>query len=76
MPHLIAAPTLLDIYTRQVEMSTALAVIQERLKVIPDQEQRLRRLEDARSRIIGAAVSVSVIVSALGAWIGAIFSHH
>lgn len=39
--------TLLDIYTRQVEMNAQLAVIHEQLRAIPDHENRLRALETA-----------------------------
>lgn len=76
-PPLPSAPvTLLDIYTRQVEMGAQLAVIHEQLKAIPDHEMRLRILESSRSKLLGAAIAVSAIVSALGTWIGLALTHH
>jgi hypothetical protein len=70
-PAMAAAPvTLLDIYTRQVEMGGQLAVIHEQLKAIPDHENRIRRLEEAKARIYGAAFAISAVTSVAGAWFG------
>ncbi len=52
------------------KISTQIAVMDERVKAIPDHETRLRRLEEARAKIIGGAVAVSALVSGLGTWIG------
>ena len=73
----MASPvTLLDIYTRQMEVSAALAVIHEQLKTVPDHEQRIRRLEASRAKLVGAAVAISATVSALGTWLGLVVAHH
>lgn len=75
-PQLAAAPvTLLDVYTRQVEMGATLAVIHEQLKAIPDHEARIRILEASRSKLIGAAVAVSAAVSGVGTWLGIVLTH-
>jgi hypothetical protein len=72
-----AAPvTLLDIYTRQVEMGAQLAVIHEQLKAIPDHETRIRALERFRFSLLGAAIAVSAAVSGLGTWVGLAVTQH
>lgn len=71
-PHLQmpAAPvTLLDIYTRQVEMGAQLGVIHEQLKAIPDHETRIRSLEAASAKLIGACLVVSALAGGAAAWI-------
>jgi hypothetical protein len=74
-PEIPATPvTLLDIYTRQVEMDGRLAVIHEQLKAIPDHESRIRRLEETRARIYGGAFAISVVTSALAGWFGPLIS--
>jgi hypothetical protein len=75
-PALVSPVSLLDIYTRQIEISAALAVVHEQLKTVPDHEQRIRRLEASRAKLVGAAVAVSATVSALGTWIGLVAVHH
>lgn len=71
-----AAPvTLLDIYTRQVEMGAQLAVIQDRLTLLPDHEQRLRVLELARAKIYGAAAVLGATAGGGAAWIALAVSH-
>lgn len=59
--------TLLDIYTRQVEMASTLAVIHEQLRAIPDHETRLRSLERWKyalpTSLLFAIVSVAVTVA-------------
>lgn len=72
-----AAPvTILDVFTKQVEMGAQLAVIHEQLKAIPDHEQRIRALETSRAKLTGAAVVISAIVSAGGTWISLAIAHH
>ena len=68
--------TLLDVSKQLAEMRIALAVNHEQLKDIPDHEQRLRRLETSRAKLIGAAVTVSATISALGTWLGLVLTHH
>lgn len=75
-PAMASPVTLLDIYTRQMEVSAALAVIHEQLKTVPDHEQRIRRLEASRAKLVGAAVAISATVSALGTWLGLVVAHH
>jgi hypothetical protein len=71
-----AAPvTLLDIYTRQIEMGGQLTLINERLNAIPDHENRIRALEASKAKLYGAAVTLSVGGSAAGTWIGIILAH-
>ncbi len=73
---LAAAPvTLLDIYTRQIEMGGQLTLINERLNAIPDHENRIRILEASKAKLYGAAITLSVVGSAAGTWIGIIISH-
>lgn len=52
------------------KMQASLAVITEKLTDLPDHEARIRVLEAAMWRIIGAALGVSAVTSAIGAWIG------
>lgn len=75
-PMMAAAPvTLLDIYTRQVEMGGQLAVIHEQLRAIPDHEARIRRLEEAKARIYGAAFAISVVTSTIAGYLGHVLTH-
>jgi hypothetical protein len=75
-PSLVSHVTLLDIYTRQMEIGATLAVLHEQLKAVPDHEQRIRRLEASRAKLIGATLAVSATVSALGTWVGLVLGHH
>jgi hypothetical protein len=59
--------TIVDVYTRQVEMNATLATIQEQLKAIPDHEQRIRALERWRYSLPMAFVSAAASV-ALSVW--------
>ena len=71
MPAMQASPvTILDVYTKQVQLDGKLDLINERLQAIPDHEARLRVLEAGRAKLIGAALAVSTVVSAGGTWIG------
>jgi hypothetical protein len=75
-PQVPQAPvTLLDIYTRQVEMGAQLAVIHEQLKAIPDHEQRIRLLEAARAKVWGAAAVLGAVGGGGAAWIALAVSH-
>jgi hypothetical protein len=56
------------------EMSAQLAVMDERLKDLPDHETRIRILENAKARLYGGAIAVSTLVSAAGTWIGFVIS--
>jgi hypothetical protein len=77
MPHIpAAAVTILDVYTKQVELGGQLDLINERLKQLPDHEARIRVLESARAKMFGAAVAVSCVVSAGGTWAGIVITHH
>lgn len=64
-----------QILMKQGEMGIQLAVISEQLKAVPDHENRIRVLETARAKQIGAAVAISALVSGLGTWIGIIVNH-
>ncbi len=76
-PPLISPPvTLLDIYTRQIELAGQLTLINERLSPIPDHENRIRSLEASKAKLYGAAVTLSVVGSAAGTWIGIVVTHH
>jgi len=59
-----------------MEISAALAVIHVQLKTVPDHEERIRRLEASRAKLVGAAVAVSATVSTLGTWLGLVVAHH
>lgn len=67
---------LVDVFAKQIEMGSQLAIITEQLKAIPDHEARIRVLEGAKAKLIGGAMAVSAIVSGLGTWIGAGILHH
>jgi hypothetical protein len=54
-------------------MSTQLAVIHQQVKAIPDHESRIRELESAKAKLIGAAVAISVVLSSFGTWV---VTHH
>jgi hypothetical protein len=71
-----APVTILDVYTKQIELAGDLKLIRQQLEAIPDHEGRIRRLEDARAKMIGAAVAVSALVSGLGTWIGVVLTRH
>jgi hypothetical protein len=71
----VASVSLLDVYTRQVEMGAQLAVIHEQLKAIPDHELRIRALESARARIWGAAITLGAIAGGGASWIALAVSH-
>ena len=71
-----ATVRLVDVFAKQVEMSAQLAVITEQMKAIPDHEVRIRALETAQAKLIGATVAVSALVSAAGTWIGFTITHH
>jgi len=76
-PPLPAAPvTILDVFTKQVEMGAQLAVIHEQLKMLPDHEQRLRVLEASRAKLYGVVVTVAAAVSAAGTWAGIVITRH
>jgi hypothetical protein len=73
---LVSAPvTLLDIYTRQVEMGAQLAVIGEQLKQLPDHEQRIRVLEASRARLAGACVAVGAVAGGAAGWVALVLTH-
>lgn len=42
-------------------MKVQLAVISEQLKAVPDHEARIRRLESARSKLVGAALAAGTL---------------
>ena len=54
--------TLLDIYTRQVQLDSKVDVIHEQLKAIPDHEDRIRALERWRY-----ALPMSLVLAVLSA---------
>jgi hypothetical protein len=72
----IAAPTtdgmLAQILVEQGKQGTRLAVISEKLSVLPDHEDRLRALERFRFTLMGAVVVISALFSAGATWIGLI----
>ncbi len=71
-----APVTILDVYTKQIELGAQLAVIHEQLRAIPDHESRLRALERFRFTLMGAAIAVSAAVSGVGTWLGLMISRH
>ena len=86
-----APVTILDVYTEQIKLGAQLSVIHEQLKAIPDHEARIRTveavlppnlearlgsLETTKAKMIGAAVAVSALVSALGTWVGIALTRH
>lgn len=71
-----APVTLLDIYTRQVEMGAQLAVIAEQLKQLPDHENRLRVLEASRARLTGVCVTLAAITGGGAGWVALAVTRH
>lgn len=65
-----SAVTILDVYTRQVQLDAKLDIINDRLQAIPDHEQRIRILEAGRAKLAGAVLAASMLISAAGTWIG------
>jgi hypothetical protein len=63
-------------YEPLLELSNELAVIREKLKAVPDHEQRIRRLEASRAKQIGAAITVSATAGSLGTWLTLVVVHH
>jgi len=53
----------------QVEMGAQLAVIHEQLKAIPDHEQRIRVLEAAKAKMIGASLVIGALGGGAASWI-------
>jgi len=73
MPPVDESVRLLDIYTKQIQLGTQIAVMDEKLKVITDHEVRLRVLERFRYTLMGVASAVGVV----SAWItNLILSRH
>jgi hypothetical protein len=75
-------PSLLDIYTWQLEMVTQvaviheqLAVIHEQLKAIPDHETRIRVLDASRARLAGAYLVCSALAGGGAGWL-TLLTHH
>lgn len=64
------APTLLDIYTRQIEMGGQLGIISKQLEAIPDHEQRIRALERFRFTLAGLSTIGGIAAGLAGYWIG------
>jgi hypothetical protein len=54
---------LVDVFAKQIEMQTSLAVIQEQLKHIPDHENRIRSLEKWR---YGMPLTLLISIGSLG----------
>jgi glutaminase len=65
--------TVLDVYAKQIEMNTQLAVIGEQMKTLTtgstDHETRLRVLEQARARLYGAALALGALAGAAASWV-------
>ena len=68
------AVTTADLYREMIGMRTdvvrSLTMLDIAAKRDNDHEARLRTVEAFRYRVLGAAVAVSVVTSALGTWIG------
>lgn len=71
-----APVTILDVFTKQVEMGAQLAVIGEQLKAIPDHENRIRVLEAARAKLMGAATFAGLFAGSLGTWLILVITHN
>ena len=68
--------TLLDIYTRQIEMDGKLNVIGEQLKAIPDHEMRIRALEAFRWKMAAIAFLISLLSGLFSGYGVYLTSHH
>lgn len=58
------------------KLSTQIAVMDEKLKDLPDHESRIRMLENAKAKLYGGVIAVSALISGAGTWIGIVVSRH
>ena len=65
----MATVSLVDVFTKQIEMQGQLAVIHEKLADIPDHEARLRVLETTRARLYGACILLGAVAGTAAAWV-------
>jgi hypothetical protein len=75
-PTLLGNITIADVYVKQIEINGQLEVIREQLKDLPDHEKRIRTLETARAKLIGASAAVSAFVSGAATWVGLVVTRH
>lgn len=71
----VVTVNMLDIYTKQVEMGTQLAVISEQLRDLPDHEARIRILETTRARLYGACALLAAVAGSAAGWLTLLTAH-
>lgn len=57
------------------KISTQIAVMDEKLKDLPDHETRIRLLETSKAKLIGACVTLSAIAGGGASWIAVAIAH-
>jgi hypothetical protein len=67
---------LAQIFAKLGEMGEKLAAISVTLSAVPDHEQRLRELESARAKIVGAAIVLGGLAGGGAGWIALALARH
>lgn len=71
----VATVSVLDVFTRVVEMQVELATIRAALADLPDHEVRLRVLESAKAKVYGAAIALGAVAGGGASWIALALAH-
>jgi hypothetical protein len=72
----VATVSVLDVFTKVIEIQLQLAKIQEQLADLPDHEVRLRMLEQAKAKMYGGAAVIAAIMGSGAGWVVLAVSHH
>jgi hypothetical protein len=72
----VATVSVLDVFTKVVEMQVELAKINERLADVPDHEVRLRVLEQAKAKVYGGAAVIAAVMGSGAGWVVLAVAHH
>lgn len=74
-PQLVATISIVEIFTKVVEIQVELGKINERLNDIPDHEARLRIVEQTRARLYGGCVVIGTIAGGGAGWLAVALAH-
>jgi hypothetical protein len=66
----------LELSAKVVEIQVLLAGLNEKLAGLPDHEARIRKLEAANARLLGACLLLSTLVGSASGWLPLIATHH
>ena len=72
----VATVSVLDVFSKVVEMQVELAKINERLADVPDHEVRLRVLEQAKAKVYGGAAVIAAVMGSGAGWVVLAVTHH